>query len=68
MPLSAQKVPGIAALAFRTLDAWVLSRLMQIGLVEDELLNVVDFDGASDQTLSVHAATVADANPSQEWA
>jgi hypothetical protein len=63
-----QKLPGPFARAFRVVDAWAFSRLMQIGLVEDELLNVVDFDGVSDETLSVHAATAEDTTPPQKWA
>jgi hypothetical protein len=62
------KAPGPFARAFRTFDSWLFSRLMQIGLVEDELLNVVALDGASDMTVSVHAANASTAKPPEKWA
>ena len=43
------------------LDVWALSRLMKVGFVEDELLNVADFDGIAGKTLSLHAATTSTA-------
>jgi hypothetical protein len=68
MSIFPKEARGLAARAFRTFDAWALSRPMQIGLVEDELLNVVDIDGVAGETFSVHAATAERANPPQEWA
>ncbi len=40
-------------------SAFIARRLIALGFIEDELLNVVLFDGAYNQTLSVHAAIAA---------
>jgi hypothetical protein len=47
-------VPGLAVRAITAVSAFIAGRLVQLGLLEDELLNVVDFDGQADQTLSAH--------------
>lgn len=49
-------VPGIAARAFDAVWYWAVSRIVQLGLLEDELLDVVAFDGNADTTVSVHTA------------
>lgn len=38
------------------ISAWVASRAMQMGIIEDETLNTLYFDGRANQTLSLHAA------------
>lgn len=50
---------GPASRAWLATEKFLGRRLMQVGLVEDELLNTVAFDGQADQTLSVHASDAA---------
>lgn len=40
----------------RAISRWFISRIVQLGLIEDETLNVVFFDGAANQTTSTHTA------------
>jgi hypothetical protein len=47
-------VPALAVRATTAVSAFIAGRLVQLGLLEDELPNVVDFDGQADQTLSAH--------------
>jgi hypothetical protein len=54
-----QKLPGPFARAFRVVDVWALSCLLQIGLVEDEDLNVVMLDGQANMTVSDHTSAAA---------
>lgn len=44
---------------FRRLAIWFTSRLVQLGIIEDDTLNVVAFDGQGNQTTSAHTALAA---------
>jgi hypothetical protein len=48
--------PGLAARAFDAVWYWAVSRIVQLGMVEDDLLNVLVFDGNADESVSVHTA------------
>lgn len=40
----------------RAIARWFISRIVQLGLIEDETLNVAFFDGQANQTTSTHTA------------
>jgi hypothetical protein len=50
---------GPISRAWLATERFLGRRLMQVGLVEDEALNVVDFGGNADTTVSVHTAEAA---------
>jgi hypothetical protein len=58
-----KSVPGLAARALRAVGVFIASRLVQLGLLEDEDLNVVAFDGRANMTVSVHTAEAAGYRP-----
>jgi hypothetical protein len=60
---STKSVPGIAARALRAIGAFIAGRLVQLGLLEDEDLNVVMLDGTANTTVSVHTAAAAGYRP-----
>ena len=51
--------PSMLEKSLSLLSRFVAGRLIALGFIEDELLNVVAFDGKYNQTLSVHAAIAA---------
>lgn len=51
--------PSMLEKSLSLLSRFVAGRLIALGFIEDELLNVVAFDGKYNQTLSVHAALAA---------
>ena len=51
--------PSVLEKPLSLLSRFVAGRLIALGFIEDELLNVVAFDGKYNQTLSVHAALAA---------
>jgi hypothetical protein len=55
--LSLKNVPGIAARACSAVSAFIASRLVQLGLLENEGLDVVAFDGCT--------STITTSNPQE---
>jgi hypothetical protein len=58
-----KSVPGLAARALRAVGVFIASRLVQLGLLEDQGLNVLAFDGAANMTVSVHTSEAAGYRP-----